>query len=340
MRELNPDLTPLDAFEARITRRLEEMRHALAVELNRVHGEVVKLNAQTNDRNIFMKLPVVEACADAATEFVLTEAKTLTDPHQAHAWNVWLAETGERARSVLTAHVEAIFESNWRIAPEFMHTVRANVDDARARALAKVSGEVGDFVRGVWRPKAQPAPGGTIITTNNTVNVGGDMSGGSVDQAGHHVVKEAGASAGVPMVTFYVARASNNPVANGAFLAAQALIHPGRSLYLEEVSPGRDGEPPVLRVRLQEEPAGPDPAKGVVAGQKPPAAPVLTPTFNWAFAAVVGLVLIGLCIESYAGFLYGGPVTDATKGVLSAADWIVKGGVGAIIGLIGGKVAK
>jgi hypothetical protein len=327
----------------RMERRFGEMRHAVDVKLNQLHGEAIKANAQHNNRSIFPQLDAVRQCVEEATEEALVEAKELVDDARRQGKNapdLWLEATADKARLVLNAHVEALYALRWRIDPKVLPSVTPGINDARTNALAHANGAVDDFANGVWRPKPRPATGATTITHN--VHIGGDMSGGVVQQAGDNAQQQAPAASAAeapPMVKTYLARASNNPLANGAFLALQALTHPARTLIFEEVSPGGDGQPPVLRVRVREEPAQPK-AAGIVAKAKPPPVAVLTPTFNWAFAAVVVLVLIALGIEAYAGFSYRGPVTDTTKAVLSTADWIVKGGVGAIIGLLGGKVAK
>lgn len=273
----------------------------------------------------------------------MVEAKELVDDARRQGKNapdLWLEATAEKARLILNAHVEGLYALRWRIDPKVLPGVTPAISDARTNSLAHANGAVDDFANGVWRAKQRPATGATTITHN--VHIGGDMSGGVIQQAGDHAQQQApdpSADEVAPTVKTYVARASNNPLANGVFLAGQALRHPGRTLIFEDVSPGGEGEPPVLRVRVREEPAQPE-AAGVMAKSKPQPAAVLTPAFNWAFAAVVVLVLIALGIEAYAGFSYRGPVTDTTKAVLNTADWIVKGGVGAIIGLIGGKVAK
>jgi len=343
MATMGLEMTPFDAYQVRMQRRFGEMRHAVDVKLNQLHGEAIKANAQHNSRSIFPQLDAVRQCVEEATEEALVEAKELVDDARRQGKNapdLWLEATAEKARLVLNAHVEALYALRWRIDPKVLPGVTPAINDARTNSLAHANGAVDDFANGVWRPKQRPATGATTITHN--VHIGGDVSGGVIQQAGDHAQQQAPAPPapeGPPTVKTYVARASNNPLANGVFLAGQALRHPGRTLIFEEVSPGGDGQPPVLRVRVHEEPAEPKAADFVVKAKSPPAV-VLTPTFNWAFAAVVVLVLIALGIEAYAGFSYRGPVTDTTKAVLSTADWIVKGGVGAIIGLIGGKVAK
>lgn len=179
-------MNPFEAFQARATRRLEEMRHDLAVELTRLHADVVKDNAQTNNRSIFPKLRAVSACADVATEFVLREAKALTDRHRDSARGMWLEETATRARFVLMDHVEAIYASDWRMPPEFMHLVNAHIRDFRSSNVAKVNNEVVEFEQGVWNASAE----GSNIT-NNTVNINGGMSGGVVQQAGDNAHQHA-----------------------------------------------------------------------------------------------------------------------------------------------------
>jgi hypothetical protein len=343
MGAMGSEITPFDAYQVRMDRRFGEIRHAVDVKLNQLHIQAIKSNAQHNSRSIFPQLDAVRLCVEEATEEALVEAKELVDEARRQGKNapdLWLEATAEKARVALKAHVEALYELRWRIDPTVLPSVIPAINDARTNSLAHVNGAVDDFANGVWRPKQRPATGATTITHN--VHIGGDMSGGVIQQAGdlaQQLAPAAAAAEGRPTVKTYVARASNNPLANGVFLAGQALTHPGRTLIFEEVSPSSEGQPPVLRVLTREEPAQPD-AAGILAKAKRQPAAVLTPTFNWAFAAVVALVLIALGIEAYAGFSYRGPVTDTTKAVLSTADWIVKGGVGAIIGLIGGKVAK
>jgi hypothetical protein len=348
------EMTPFDAYQVRMERRFGEMLHAADVELNRLHGEAVKVNAEHNSGSIFPQLAAVQQCVEAATEEALVEGKELVDEARRQGTNapdLWLEATADKARLVLTAHVEALYALRWRIDPKLLPGVTPAITEAHKNALAHANGAVDDFANGVWRPKPRLATGATAITHN--VHIGGNMAGGVIQQAGNQAHQQTGETSSDNGKTFqvnvhtaigqvvnaktYVARASNNPVANAVFLAGQALTHPGRRLFFEEVSPGEDGTTPVLRVRVRDEP---ELAAGVVAKHKPPAAPVLTPVFNWLLVFVCLFVVAAFTVDVYAGFFFKGPATDATKSLLSVTDWIVKGGLGAIIGLIGGKVAK
>jgi hypothetical protein len=169
----------------------------------------------------------------------------------------------------------------------------------------------------------------------------------------------------------YVATASNNPVANAVFLAAQALTHPDRTLFFEERNAGEGG--PVLRVRTTERldqdlspalrqalEATPPPARTRVAvkdaappeaklqrpskparqAKKTPVKPTLTPGFNWLLLGVFLLTVVAFGVECLMGFAIKDSPSDMAKRLFDTADWIVKVGIGAFIGLLGGKVTK
>ena len=148
------EVTPFDRFEARQARRLRARVYDVEVELNRLHGEAIKAGAADGNRAIFPKLAAVEREAQAAVDAVLTEATALT-ANRGSTRSMWVEETAERARSVLLAHVAALYELNWRMRPDMMHTVTASIDGSRSRTLAMINGEVDDFEGGVWHPNSR-----------------------------------------------------------------------------------------------------------------------------------------------------------------------------------------
>jgi len=261
---MSSEMTPFDAYQVHMERRLGEMRQVIDVELNRLHGEAVKVNAQQNSRSIFLQLAAVQACVEEATEEALTEGKALVDEarrQRKNALDLWREATADKARLVLHAHAEALYALNWCIAPELLPGVTPAITDSYKNALAHADCAVDDFTNGVWRPKPRPAIGATIITHN--VHIGGNMAGGVIQQAGDQARQEAGATSSDTAKTFnvnahtamnakaYVARASKSPLANAVFLAGQALAHPGRSLFFEEATPDDDGNIPVLHVTVR-----------------------------------------------------------------------------------------
>ncbi len=185
-------MNPFEAFEERMTRQLAKMRQRVDVELNRLHGEAIKVNAQHNSGSIFPKLAAVQQCAEAAAEDVLTEGKELVDDARRKGMNapdLWLEATAGKARLVLVAHVEGLYALSWRMDPKLLPGVTPAIQDSRKNSLACVNGQVDDFERDIWRPKPRPATGATTIT-NNTVHIGGDNSG-VVQQAGDNAQQHA-----------------------------------------------------------------------------------------------------------------------------------------------------
>ncbi len=185
-------MTPFDALEERMTRHLAKMRHGVDVDLNRLHGEAIKVNAQHNSGSIFPKLAAVQQSAEAAAEDVLTEAKELVDDARRQGKNapdLWREATADKARSVLVAHVKALYALDWRMDTKLLPGVTPAIQDSRKNSLAWVNGQVDDFERDIWRPKRKPETGGPTIT-NNTVHIGGNNSG-VIQQAGDHAQQQA-----------------------------------------------------------------------------------------------------------------------------------------------------
>jgi hypothetical protein len=215
-------MTPFDAFEERMTRHLAKMCHAVDVELNGLHGEAIKTNAQHNSRSIFPKLAAVQQCVELAAENVLTEAKSLVDEARRQGKNapdLWLEATAEKARLVLVANVEALYALNWRMDANLLSGVTSAIQDSRKNSLEWVNGQVDDFERDIWRPKPRPPSGGTIIT-NNTVHIGGDNSA-VIQQAGDHAQQQVtmgldAAAIGQALDAFAAAIASANLSADTA----------------------------------------------------------------------------------------------------------------------------
>ena len=79
-----------------------------------------------------------------------------------------------------------------------------------------------------------------------------------------------------------------------------------------------------------------------VAARQPNRAenPALTPGFNFSLLAVFVLTLIALFIQVAMGFVIQGQETELQKQLFSTTDWILKLGVGAFVGLLGGKRIK
>ena len=173
----------------------------------------------------------------------------------------------------------------------------------------------------------------------------------------------------------YVARGASNPLANAAFLAVQALTHPNRTLVLDTAeAPGdlfplwvvgpRDQAPWPASVpdgdvrqavgRALERDASAS-ASGDGAGHvlalrndlasrakaaASGAAPTLTPAFNYALIIVVVFTAVAFAVEIAMGFALGAHLTDAQKTLSATADWILKSGIGAFLGLLGAKTIK
>jgi hypothetical protein len=185
-------MDPFDAFEERMTRRLAKMRHGVDVELNRLHGEAVKVNAQHNSGSIFPKLTAVQQSIEAAAEDVLTEGKELVDDAKRQGKKVpdlWLEATAAKARSVLIAYIDGLYNLDWRMEAQLLPGVTPAIRDSRKNSLAWMNGQVDDFERDIWRPKPWPTTGATTIT-NNTVHIGGNNSG-VVQQAGDNAQQHA-----------------------------------------------------------------------------------------------------------------------------------------------------
>jgi hypothetical protein len=157
----------------------------------------------------------------------------------------------------------------------------------------------------------------------------------------------------------YMARGAKNPLANAAFLAVQALTHPNRTLVLDTGETAGDRFPRWLAVPRDQAPwpaSVPDirqavgrvldsdaSAGGGVGRAKAPspgAAPTLTPAFNYALIIVVVFTAAAFAVEIAMGFALGEHLTDAQKTLSATADWILKSGIGAFLGLLGAKSIK
>jgi len=145
----------------------------------------------------------------------------------------------------------------------------------------------------------------------------------------------------------YVVRASGNPLADTAYLAVQAFLHPSRTVFVE-TSPGGEGEPPRWIMRpvseMMAQPSPPPPrlptGEAPKTGPKPEGPPTLTPGFNFSLIVVAVLTFVALIIQVVMGFGLPGQATDFQKQLFSSTDWILKVGGGALFGLVGGKGIK
>ena len=185
MAAMASDLTPFDAFEARMVRVLADRVHDADVELNRLHGEAIKGGYQNNSGTIKPQLEAVQHCAERSIQMVLGEAKALTDPHRARAWYMWLEHTAAPAREVLVAHVEALYALRWRINSAVLPVAKPIIEDSKNRILAAANGEVDDFERGVWSARPVAARAAPPTTAGTDVAQSPCSDGGTGGEKGH-----------------------------------------------------------------------------------------------------------------------------------------------------------
>lgn len=187
---MSGEQTPFDAFQLRMTRLLADRRQRLDIDLNNLNAEIIRDNAATNIRSIFPKLELAKACAEDATDFVLGEASNFVDRYGSHHRGIWLTETAERSRTVLSEHLAATFGINWRLWPEIESNAAPHIDNARQAAFVAMNSEIDDYISGVWRPRTGLKDGRTTIT-NNTMNIHGNVSSSVIQQAGDAATQNA-----------------------------------------------------------------------------------------------------------------------------------------------------
>jgi hypothetical protein len=119
---------------------------------------------------------------------------------------------------------------------------------------------------------------------------------------------------------------SINPIANSAIIAANSITSFGHDFVI--VPPTKGGS----KVASRTTDAAYDPSKV-------PGAIKVSSTFTIAFTAILVLIVLSFFAEIWMASVWVDHPTGLQDKAFSTMDWILKGGVGLIVGLLGGKVS-
>ncbi|MGJ4945117.1 hypothetical protein ACQR1W_31465 [Bradyrhizobium sp. HKCCYLS1011] len=123
------------------------------------------------------------------------------------------------------------------------------------------------------------------------------------------------------------------PLDPNSFLDPDSVLIQNRTSLGDDAPSSQTAQKPESVGRRRTTAAASDPTKS-------PGAIAVSAGFTLIFGAVFAITVFGFVAEIFMAIFWTGTLTSLQQSVTSSADWAFKAGLGAILGLLGGKTVK